>query len=464
MTATDPTDLPLAEASRLIRDRAASPVELTQACLARIERLDPVLNAFITVTGESALERASAAEREIGRGGWLGPLHGIPIALKDLLDTAGVRTTAASGVFEDRVPERDAHVTARLRDAGAVLIGKLNMHELAYGGSSVVGRFGPVRNVWSSALTAGGSSSGSAVAVAARLCYGAVGTDTGGSIRQPAAFAGIVGLKPTYGLVSSRGVIPLSTYNDHVGPMTRTVLDAALMLQAMAGYDAEDVTSIDVAVPDYAAALGATEHLRIGVPRAHFWETMDAAVMVALDRALVVLEEITALQREVAVPAYMDNTVFRAEIYAYHREMVARMPERYQADTLRRIITGADVDAPAYIAKRREMDQLRRSARRVFEAVDLLVMPTSPVPPFETTGPARTFDELRGAELATLRNTRPFNALGWPAISVPCGFTAAGLPIGMQIVGPPGGDAAALALAHGYQQRTDWHRRRPPLD
>ena len=464
MQAADLTDLSLSEASALVRDRKVSPVALTEACLARIERHGPALNAFITVTADGALARAREAEREVARGAWRGPLHGIPIALKDLIDTQGVRTTAASGVLEDRIPERDAPVARRLADAGAVMLGKLNMHEFAYGGSSVVSRFGPVLNPWSAAHTPGGSSSGSSVAVAAGLCYGAVGSDTGGSIRQPAAFGNIVGLKPTYGLVSIRGVIPLSVYNDHVGPMTRTVLDAALMLQVMAGYDAEDVTSVALAVPEYAAALGPTVDLRLGVPRTHFQEQMDPDVKVALERALVVLSELTVLQREVEVPAYMDNTVFRAEIYAYHRETLARTPEKYQPDTLRRIMTGADVDAPAYIAKRREMDELRRSARRLFETVDLLIMPTSPVPAFPVAGLTRSFDELRAAELATLRNTRPFNALGWPAVSVPCGFTAAGLPIGMQIVGPPGGEAVVLALAHAYQQRTDWHERRPPLD
>lgn len=457
----DLTDLTIAEISRLIRALDVSPVDLARACLERIERLDGELNAFITVTGERALADAGSAEREIAAGRWRGPLHGVPIALKDLIDTEGVRTTGASGVFEDRVPERDAHVTARLRAAGAVVLGKLNLHELAYGASSRVSRFGPVQNPWSPGHTAGGSSSGSAVAVATGMCYGAVGSDTGGSIRQPAAFANVVGLKPTYGLVSTRGVIPLSAYNDHVGPMTRTALDAALMLQVMAGYDPGDVTSAELAVPDYAEALGSVEGVRLGIPRAHFHEGVDAEIADALARALDVLGGLTASRREVSVPAYLDGTVFRAEIWAYHREMVARAPERYQPDTLRRIRAGEEVDAPTYIARRREMDELRRSARRVFDEVDLLIVPTSAAPPFAVA--PYGFEELRAAELATLRNTRPFNALGWPAASVPCGFSAAGLPIGMQIVGPPGGDAGVLALAHAFQQRTDWHERRPPL-
>ena len=435
-------------------------MELTSACLERIERVDPTLNAFITVTADAALVEARAAESELARGRWRGPLHGIPIALKDLVDTRGVRTTAASGLYAYRVPARDAEVGRRLREAGAVCLGKLNMHELAYGASSMVGRFGPVSNPWVGGYTSGGSSSGSAVAVAARLCYGAVGSDTGGSIRQPAAFCNVVGLKPTYGRVSLRGVIPLSFSNDHVGPITRCALDAALMLQAMAGYDSEDVTSIDVDVPDYAAGLTGTAGVRLGLPRAHFFEGLHVDVEAALAAALAVLAEITSSQTEIEVPAHEDTTVFRAEIYAYHGEAACRSPDLFQPDTLDRIQLGADVDAPTYIAARRQIEELRRRASSIFDGVDLLVTPTTVVPPFETSM-AHTQEELRALELVTLRNTRPFNALGLPAVSVPCGFTSGGLPIGLQITGPPGGEAGVLALGHAYQQCTDWHRRWP---
>lgn len=443
-------------------------MDLVRACLARIERFQPELCAFTTVDAEGALAQARAAEEEIGRGRWRGPLHGIPIALKDLIDVAGEPTTGGSAVFDGRVPPHDADVTARLRAAGAVFLGKLNLHELAYGASSVGGRFGTVRNVWRQELTAGGSSSGSATAVAAGLCFGAVGSDTGGSIRQPAAFANVVGFKPGYGRVSLRGVIPLSAYNDHVGPMTRTALDAAHMLRAMAGYDPDDPTSVDRPVPDYAAALedavtGKARRPRLGVARAHFFETLDPVMAPVLEAALRALAEVTASPRDVAVPAYLDNTVFRAEIWAFHRGRVATMPERFLPDTLRRIRTGEDIDAPTYIAKRREMDELRRSAIKVFDEVDLFVTPTSAAQAFDISDPRLDFDALRAAELGTLRNTRPFNALGWPALTIPCGFTADGLPVGLQIVGPPGGEDAVLALAHAYQQRTDWHERRPPL-
>ena len=454
------TRLDLSEAAQLVRAGQVSPVELTSACLERIERVDPPLNAFITVTADAALAEARAAESELARGRWRGPLHGIPIALKDLVDSRGVRTTAASDLYADRVPVRDAEVLRRLREAGAVCLGKLNMHELAYGASSTVSRFGPVSNPWVSGYTPGGSSSGSAVAVAARLCYGAVGSDTGGSIRQPAAFCNVVGLKPTYGRVSLRGVIPLSSSNDHVGPVTRSALDAALMLQAMAGYDPEDVTSIDLDVPDYAAGLTGTTAVRLGLPRAHFFKGLHSDIEVALDAALAVLAEITSSQTEIQVPAHEDTTVFRAEIYAYHRETVRRSPDLYQPDTLERIQSGADVDAPTYIEARRRIEELRHRASGIFDRVDLLVTPTTVAPPFEISV-AQTYEELRVLELVTLRNTRPFNALGLPAVSVPCGFTSGGLPIGLQITGPPGGEAGVLALGHAYQQCTDWHRRWP---
>src|SRR3984893_12987745 len=262
-----PTSLSLADAAQLVRHKKISPVELTQACLSRIEKLNPRLNAFITVSAESALAAAGSAEAEINRDAWKGPLHGIPVAVKDLLDTAGVRTTAGSALFKDRVPQQDAEVVRRLKAAGAVLLGKLNMHEFAYGGSSAFSYFGAVRNPWNIAYSPGGSSGGSASEGAAQLCYAAIGSDTGGSIREPASYCGIVGLKPTYGRVSTAGAIPLSWSLDHLGPMTRTVTDAALLLQAIAGYDAHDPGSIDLPVPDYLAGIAAsTSSLRLGIP------------------------------------------------------------------------------------------------------------------------------------------------------------------------------------------------------
>lgn len=472
--ASNLTKFSLTEASQQVRGKRTSPVELTQACLSRIERLNPKLNAFIAVTADSALAQAREAEADIQRGRWRGPLHGIPIALKDLIDTAGVRTTGASALFKDRIPPQDAEVVRRLKAAGAVLLGKLNMHEFAYGGSSVISYFGPVRNPWEPSYSTGGSSGGSATAVAAELCYGAIGSDTGGSIRQPAAYCGIVGLKPTYGRVSTRGVIPLAWSLDHLGPMTRTVKDAALMLQVIAGYDPEDTTSTDTPVADYARALAAkTSSLHVGIACAYFYEGLHPEIRAAMDTALSVVEKLTSSQREIEALACNDTytsildayaAVLRAEAYAYHQEYVAKTPELYQAETLKRIRGGAEISAAAYIHGRRRLDQLRRSVPKIFDAVDLLVTPTTPVPPFTISELLGDLDTLRNKEILTLRNTRPFNALGLPTVSVPCGFTRAGLPIGMQITGPPGGEETVLRLAYAYERETDWHNHRPRAD
>ena len=464
-TPDDLAALSLADASELLRARKASPVELTTACLARIDRLNPALNAFITVTREQALAEAKAAESEIMRGRRRGALHGIPIALKDLFDTAGVKTTAASAVFASRVPERDAEVVRRLKQAGAVFVGKTNMHEFAYGDTSAVSHFGPVRNPWDRQRISGGSSGGSAAAVAARLCYGALGSDTGGSIRQPSAYCGIVGLKPTYGRVSTTGVVPLSWSLDHVGPMCRTVADTALVLQTIAGYDAMDTNSIDAPVPDYSNAL--TEKvaaLRIGVPRAVFYEGMEPEVEQAITEALRVLGRLTASTRDVVLPTYMTLPVVGAEAYAFHSQYVMRTPELYQKPTRERIEGGARVSATAYIDGKRELDRLRRSIGDVFSSVDVLVTPTSPVLP-QTVDDAINHPVVPppGGVAPTLRNTQPFDIFGLPTISVPCGFSSGGLPIGLQISGPRLGESRVLALARAYEQATEWHRRAPAV-
>src|ERR1022692_1958462 len=324
-----------------LRRKEISPVEVTRACLDRIEKLNPVLNAFITVTAESALEEARAAEIEISRGEWRGPLHGIPIALKDLIDTAGTRTTAASALYKDRVPTEDAEVVRRLRQAGAVILGKNNLHECAYGGSSLVSFFGDVHNPRNTAPIAGGSSGGSAAAVAAGLCYAAMGTDTAGSIREPAALCGCVGIKPTYGRVSARGVIPLSWSMDHVGPLAATAGDAAAVLQAIAGYDSLDVCSADVPVSDYVSELrDGTKALGLVVSRAHFYDELDDEVRAAVEQALAVIETLVADVRDVQIEVTTDRTVQAAESFAYHAENVARTPELYQPETLRRIRSG----------------------------------------------------------------------------------------------------------------------------
>ncbi len=463
-------ELSISDVSQLVRNQKVSPVELTQECLKRIEQLNPKLNAFITVTAESALAEARAAEKEIQGGRWRGPLHGIPIALKDLVDTAGVRTTAGSALFKDRIPTKDAEIVRRLKAAGAVFLGKTNLHEFAYGGSSAISYFGPVRNPWNTTHSPGGSSGGSAAAVAAYLCYGAIGSDTGGSIRQPASYCGIVGIKPTYGRVSAAGVIPLSWSLDHVGPMTRTVKDAALMLQVIAGYDPQDPGSVDSPVPDYVATIAdSTAKLRLGIPRDHFYERLDPEIQAAMDAALSVLKTLTRSQRDVP-PLANDGTyasvtdpytpIIRAEAYEYHKEFVAKNPDLYQAPTLKRIRAGADVTASAYKQSQGQLDQIRKTVSRFFDHVDLIITPTVPIMPPAITDLADP-DTARPKELLMLRNTRPINALGLPTISVPCGFTKLGLPIGMQISAALGADAMVLHLANAYERATEWHRRRP---
>ena len=454
--------LSIREAADLVRGKKASPVELTRACLARIHRTNATLNAFITITEESALEQARAAEAEVMRGKWRGPLHGIPIALKDLFDTAGVRTTAGSALFKDRVPTEDAEVVRRLKAAGAVLLGKTNMQEFAFGGASIVSYFGAVRNPWEPSYIAGGSSGGSSAALAAGLCYGSLGTDTAGSVRLPASHCAVVGLKPTYGLVSTRGVIPLSWSLDHVGPMARTVADTALLLQAIAGYDEKETTSERMAVPDYAQALDEkVSALRIGVPREFFFDGLHPEIAVAMDQALSVLRKLTAEVRDVALAANTMETlrdvVRAAEAYAYHREFVTNTPELYQPLTLKRIKAGAEVTTFAYIQGRRELAEVRRSSARWIEPVDLLVTPTLPILPPAISDPRA--DDI----LPTVRNTSPFDVNGWPAISIPCGFTGSGLPMGLQIIGPHGGESLVLQLAHAYEQATEWQKRRPTL-
>ena len=450
----------ISDAGQRVRRREISPVEITQDCLNRIEKLNPALNAFITVMAESALAGARAAEAEIARGEWRGPLHGIPIALKDLIDTAGVRTTAASALYKDRVPEQDAEVVRRLRQAGAVIVGKNNLHEFAYGGSSLVSYFGDVHNPWDVGRIAGGSSGGSAAAVVASLAYAAIGTDTAGSIREPAALCGCVGLKPTYGRVSSRGVIPLSLSLDHVGPLAATVADAAIALQAIAGYDAADITTADVPVADYVAALREdAKSLRVGVPRDYFFDDLDAEVASAMEHALRGIATLVAEVKEVRLDVPMDRKLQTAESYAYHSENVAKSPESYQPETLRRIRAGENVSAAEYIRRRRELDEARRCIGGVFGDIDLLVTPTMPMPAPAIADLKADPDALRPAELKLLRNTRPFNVWGLPAISVPCGFTQSGLPIGLQIAGPHWREDLVLRLAQAYEQATAWHRR-----
>jgi aspartyl-tRNA(Asn)/glutamyl-tRNA(Gln) amidotransferase subunit A len=478
-------DLPtltLKQASDRIRRKEFSPVELTEAYLKRIDAYNPSLNAFITITRDGAIAAAKEMESELQKGRWRGPLHGIPVALKDNIDTAGLKTTAASGVFKDRVPTEDAEVVVRLKKAGAILLGKLNLHEFALGGTSAVSYFGPVRNPWALTHHPGGSSGGSGAAIAADLCIGALGTDTGGSIRIPASCCGIVGLKPTYGRVSNRGVIPMAWTLDHVGPMCKTVEDAAIMLNVLAGYDDRDSSTTNVPAPDYSRAIrSVTTKLRVGVPRVGFFENLNPEVAQAVDAALAVLGKLTAGVRDVQIPAAGSVTdVWNPEIYAYHTPWITKSPELYQPATRGLIQRAADTRSGVYAAARHRVDEIRREIKNVFSGVDLLITPTQRAPAGLITPAPAVPNADRGAVPAApgggggagagagggggaLNNTAAFNIYGLPTISVPCGFTTAGLPIGLQISGNHFAEPTVLALAHAFEQATEWHKRRPKL-
>ena len=368
-----------------------------------------------------------------------------------------MRTTAASEVFKHRVPSEDAEVARRLKSGGAILLGKLNLHEFAMGGSSAVSYFGPVHNPWALDRTPGGSSGGPAAAVAADLCFGSLGTDTAGSIRIPAGYCSIVGLKPTYGRVSIRGVIPLSWSLDHVGPMCKTVEDTALMLDIIAGYDERDPTTADVPVSSYARALRTgTAKWRLGVAREPFFDKLDPDIAKATEDAIQVLRKLTASVEDVRLPQPPNLLpTLTAEAYAYHAQWITKTPEQYQPTTRAAIERAADVRGSVYADARRELDRMRREIKKVFAQVDFLITPTSPEPPV-------TIEEVR-TRAVSARNTLPFDIFGIPTIDVPCGFTNAGLPIGLQISGPPFAEPAVLALAHAYEQATEWHRNRPRL-
>src|SRR5215469_2351400 len=375
--------LTLKEASDLVRRKTVSPVELTADCLKRIETYNRTLNAFITVTANQAMKDAHAMEEEQVRGKWRGPLHGIPIAVKDAIDTAGVRTTAGSELFKDRVPSEDAEVVRKLKNAGAVLLGKTNMHEFALGGTSAVSYFGPVRNPWALDRIPGGSSGGSGAATAAGLCFGSLGTDTAGSVRIPASYCGIVGFRPTSGRVTSRGTVPDSWTLDQVGPLCRSVEDVALMLGAIAGYDESDPSSVDLPVPNYGLAFQTqVSKLRLGVPQVPFFEGLDPEIDKATAAAIKVLQKLTAEVRDLTSPIVAAPLmeiwvkVAGAESYTYHSHWLSESSEKYQAATRARLLapnnTGVqgensiEMKASTYLEARRQLDVLRREMRKVF--------------------------------------------------------------------------------------------------
>jgi aspartyl-tRNA(Asn)/glutamyl-tRNA(Gln) amidotransferase subunit A len=460
--------LTLSEASALIHRGAVTPTQLTVAILQQIAACDPQLNAYITVNGEDALAQARELDAEQRAGKLRGALHGIPIALKDNIDSAGLPTTAASEVYRDRIPREDAEVTRRLKAAGAVVMGKLNLHEFAAGGTGHVSAFGATHNPWALDRVTGGSSSGSGGAVAGGLCFAALGTDTGGSIRIPSSWCGLTGLKPTYGLVSIRGIVPLIYSLDHCGPMTRTAEDAAMMLTEMAGFDPLDAASVEHPKEDYWKALKQpTNALRLGAPE-EFYVELDPEVESAMQAATEVLKSLTAgVVSHNSLPACGDLMNFLVETLCFHEKHLAESPDLYQADTRQFLTKFAAPSAVEYIRARGNLTELRLSIDSAFKETDLVVLPTERILPFTideaiaaSTRAAET-DGIAPQQWITVANTYQFNMYGIPALSLPCGFSASGLPIGLTIAGPHFSEGKILALGAAYQKVTNWHTRKP---
>jgi aspartyl-tRNA(Asn)/glutamyl-tRNA(Gln) amidotransferase subunit A len=458
--------------ARMIARKEVSPVEVVRVHLDRIGALDGSLRAYITVCGDAALAAARVAEGALMADGGVGPLHGVPVALKDLYDTAGVRTTAGSKILADRVPEVDATVVRRLREAGAIVLGKLHMVEFAYGPEGLNAHHGAPRNPWDAAVERmpGGSSSGSGVAVAAGLAPAALGSDTGGSIRIPASLCGITGLKPTYGRVSRAGVLPLAWSMDHVGPMTRTAADAALLLRVLAGYDPADSSTSVLPVPDYLAALsGDVKGLRVGVLRSYFLECATPEVRAALERAAAVLKDAGAVVDDVALPgvarvAAAAYAVVGSEALAYHSGWLKARPADYDPEVRKRLQLGAFITGAHYVRGQQVRALVRAEVDGALARHDVLLAPATPLTAPRLDERQTTLgDGPSDVRSALIRLTRPFNFSGHPACAVPCGFSTDRLPIGMQVVGRPFDEATVLRVADAYQRLTDWHTRRPVL-
>jgi aspartyl-tRNA(Asn)/glutamyl-tRNA(Gln) amidotransferase subunit A len=457
---SDPLAWTLSEAAAALGKRTVSSEELTKLCLARIGKFDRQLNAFITLDGDSSLAQARECDRSRKAGRVSGPLHGIPIALKDNIDTAGVRTTAAAQVFKDRVPAEDAEVTRRLKAAGVVFLGKLNLDEMAFAGTGTTGCFGPAHNPWNTDRITGGSSAGSAAAVSAGLCFGSLGSDDGGSVRIPGAHCGVVGFKTSYGRVSTRGVVPSAYSMDTIGPITRAVEDAAVLLQAIAGSDPFDAITLAEPVPGYSQALRLpAAQLRIGVPRQYFFEQLHPDVSSAVEEAIRHLGKSAREVRDVTLPRLhiADNGDYDVELYHYQKPLFDQSPELYHPWSQRLLNRVKKVETLAYIETLKRIRECRRDIRRVFEQVDVLVLPTMREP-----APLIT-ETVNETHRRPPSNTSAFNHFGTPALTLPCGFSRDGLPIGLQIVGPAFHEPLVLQVAYAYQQSTNWHRRIPPL-
>ena len=456
--------------SKLVQSKEISPVEIIEAHLTRIDATEPVLNSFITLLADQARKSARQAEKDIQAGRYKGPLHGIPVALKDLYNTGGVRTTSGSRIFDTFIPTEDCTVAAKFHQAGAILLGKLNMHQFAYGPTGENPDYGHMHNPWNPDMVTGGSSGGSGSAASAGQCTITTGSDTGGSIRIPAALCGIVGLKPTYGLVSRYGLSSLSWSLDHPGPMTRTVEDTAITMNVIAGHDPKDVASAKVDIPDYTSALtGDVKGLRIGIVKEYFEAPLDPQVRKAVMDAISLLESMGAEIKEVSYPMFnqsqaISSTVLMAEATAYHRDLLEKDGHQLYEPVRQRLEAGLFISAAEYLRAQQARSIFDQEGRRLLDEVDLLAGPTEPVTaPEILASKVMAGEQEVGVVGALTQYTRPYNINGFPAISVPCGFSDDGMPIGLQLAGRPFDELTVLRAAHAYEQANDWHTRRPPI-
>jgi len=468
MDSTEFCFLSAGQLARLIQKKEISPVEVVEAHLSRIEALEPKLNSFITLLPEQAMSAARHAEKEIQSGRYLGPLHGIPLGLKDLFYVKGIRNTSGSKIFDRFIPDFNSTIALRLKEAGAILLGKLNLHPFAYGPTGENEEYGHMHNPWNPALIAGGSSGGSGSAVASGQCAFAMGSDTGGSIRIPAALCGIAGFKPTYGRLSRYGITPLAWSQDHAGPIVRTVEDCALVMNAVAGYDSNDPTSARISVPDYTKAL--TEQikgLRVGMVKEFFEGPLESQVKECVGKAIEKLSELGAIVSEVSWPIYhyamaIASVIQMAEATAYHSKLLKEKASEIYPPVRLRLEGGIFISATDYIEAQRACTLFYRHSLDLFQEIDLLATPTVPVTAFPI-GATRLIMSGQKANVISLltQYTRPFNLNGFPAITLPCGFSKEGLPIGLQLAGRPFDEETVLRVARAYEQSTDWHLRRP---
>jgi aspartyl-tRNA(Asn)/glutamyl-tRNA(Gln) amidotransferase subunit A len=463
MTASDIFRLDLENLSQQIQAKKLSPVEVVQALLQRIEQLNPTLNAVITICEGEALEAAKQAEEEIIKGNYKGALHGIPIGLKDLIYTKGIRTSMGSEIYKDFVPETDATVVQKLKDAGAIILGKLNTHEFAYGPTGDISYFGAVRNPYNTTRITGGSSSGSGASVAAGLVFGALGSDTGGSIRIPSSACGIVGMKPTFGRVSKHGVYPLAYTLDHIGPMTRTVKDNALLLNALAGFDPQDDYSVQRDPEDFARLIGESIKGKvIGIPTNFYYDHLQPEVRSLVENSFEIFRELGAKIEHVEIRdldqiSLAQLKTIQSEAYAIHQEHVNDCPEKFHPQVLERIKASFNARGYEYVEAQQVRRRILQSFTEVFQRVDVLVTPTLPILP---TKIGEREVEIEGktepVSASLLRLTGPTNTTGLPSLSVPCGYSSEGLPVGIQLIGPSFGEALLYQFGSAFERAAEF--------